>query len=305
VRAYLRLVRFPLVFTAVADSLAGYLVGRRRGVDTIDPLVVSLLVVVSATLYMVGMAANDIADRHRDRLLHPDRVLPSGALTPAQAWICVLLLLAASGVALSILSLRAPMAPEAIGIGRVGIWFAMVGMILLYDFGGKVFALGGPILMGLIRASNFLLGLVYTPTTLEFDKGLALFAGVSFIYVMCLTLVSTLEEGPPRRGLFVIAAGGMLAAAMGAGAIGWLIVWTFYAPGVAVSIVLVGWLVVRIVDAWRVLVRKRIMNLVRDGVMAIILLDASVVLWSGRALEGAVVGGLLLPAVVFLHAFRR
>jgi hypothetical protein len=181
----------------------------------------------------------------------------------------------------------------------------MVGMIFLYDFGGKVFALGGPILMGLIRACNFLLGLVYSPTTLELDQGLALFAGVSFIYVLCLTLVSMLEEGPPRRGLFAISVGGMLGAVIGAAMIGWLFVWTFYAPAVALSLFLVGWLSVRVVQAWRIPVRGRIMSLVREGVMGIILLDASVVLWSGRLLEGGLVAALLIPSYFCLVGFRN
>ncbi|MBI2901556.1 MAG: hypothetical protein HYY17_15340 [Planctomycetes bacterium] len=303
--AYLRLVRFPLIFTAVADSLAGYLIGLRRGTDPVEPRVVALLVVVSATLYAVGMACNDIADRDRDKLLHPARVLPTGAVSLRGAWTCVLALLAVSGGALGTLSILAPRAPEAIGIGRVGLWGAMVGMIFLYDFGGKVFALGGPILMGLIRACNFLLGLVYSPTTLELDQGVALFAAASFVYVMCLALASTLEEGPPRRRLFAIAAAGMLAAALGAGAIGWFVVWTFFAPAVAVTALLVAWVGFRIVDAARLLVRARIMRLVRDGVMAIILLDASVVLWSGRLLEGGIVAALLVPATVSLHGFAH
>jgi len=303
--AYLRLVRFPLVFTAVADSLAGYLVGLRRGTDPVDFIVVALLAIASSTLYAVGMACNDISDRARDRLLHPDRVLPSGVLTLRQAWGFVVALLAISAGAITTLSNLAIRSPEAIAIGRVGLWAAIVAMIFLYDFGGKVFALGGPILMGLIRACNFLLGLVYAPTTLEMDHGIALFAGVSFVYVMCLTLVSTLEEGKPRLGLFAIASAGMVAAALGAAAIGSLVVWTFYAPGVVVTALLVGWLVYRIGSAAKLLVRARIMRMVRDGVMAIILLDAAVVLWSGRLLEGSIVAALLIPTVLSLHFFAH
>lgn len=302
---YLRLIRFPLIFTAVADSAAGYLVGLRRGTDSVEFGVVVLLAVVSACLYGVGMGCNDIADRHRDRLLHPGRVLPTGTITLGRAWAGVTVLLLLSGAALTTLSLLAAGAPKAIGIGRVSLWCAMVGMIFLYDFGGKIFALGGPVLMGLIRACNFLLGLVYAPTTLEMDRGIALFAGVSFIYVTSLTVISMLEDGPPRRGLFAIAASGMIASALGAAAIGWVIVWDFYAPGVVVTLALVGWIALRIGAAARLLVRARIMRLVRDGIMAIILLDASVVLWSGRLLPGACVAALLIPAVIFLHGFGQ
>ena len=81
--SYLKLFRFPLVFTAIADSAAGYLVacGGRP-----DPLVLALLAVASSGLYMFGMAGNDLADAERDRALHPERVLPSGRITKRQGW---------------------------------------------------------------------------------------------------------------------------------------------------------------------------------------------------------------------------
>ena len=59
--AYLKLVRFPLVFTAIADSAAGYFIGRLGGDDPITPTL-GLLALSSAGLYLSGMALNDIAD---------------------------------------------------------------------------------------------------------------------------------------------------------------------------------------------------------------------------------------------------
>ncbi len=302
---YLRLMRFPLVLTAVADSLAGYLVAL-GGSDAVDFRIVALLALVSGALYCFGMAGNDIADHERDKLLHPGRVLPSGALHPREAHACVILLgiLSAAGVlALSLVSF--PQVPEVIRLGRVALWISIALLIVLYNFGGKNFSVGGPVLMGLIRACNFLLGMVYAPSMIEIDRGLGLFAAVSFVYIMCLTLVSTLEDGVPKRGLFLIGAGGMVAAAVGAGIIGWLVVWTFYAPGVAITLVLVGWLLFRIWNVWKLFVRAQVMKLVRDGVMAVILLDASVVLWSGRVLEGGIIAALLLPSLLMLHLFQR
>ncbi|HXX95082.1 MAG TPA: hypothetical protein VEN81_15760, partial [Planctomycetota bacterium] len=72
--AFLKLFRFPLVFTAIADSAAGYLVVGRSA----DLFILALLAVTSAGLYCFGMAMNDIADRDRDREIAPNRVLPSG-----------------------------------------------------------------------------------------------------------------------------------------------------------------------------------------------------------------------------------
>ena len=71
VLAYLRLFRFPLIFTAIADSATGYLLRTSWRGDP-DPLTLLLLAVSSAGLYCFGMAMNDIADRHRDREIAPN-----------------------------------------------------------------------------------------------------------------------------------------------------------------------------------------------------------------------------------------
>src|SRR5439155_720032 len=75
--AYLKLFRFPLVFTAIADSAAGYLAASFQ----LEIGTLTLLAVSSAGLYFFGMALNDIADRERDKQLAPGRVLPSGRLS--------------------------------------------------------------------------------------------------------------------------------------------------------------------------------------------------------------------------------
>ncbi|MBV8881671.1 MAG: UbiA family prenyltransferase, partial [Planctomycetaceae bacterium] len=78
--AYLKLVRFPLVFTAIADSAAGYFIGRLGGDDPITPTL-GLLALSSAGLYLSGMALNDIADLDKDRQSAPSKALPSGRVS--------------------------------------------------------------------------------------------------------------------------------------------------------------------------------------------------------------------------------
>ena len=73
---YLRLVRLPNVFTALADVTMGFLFVHH----TLQPLAVFLpLAAASALLYSAGMVLNDVWDVELDRRERPERPLPSGA----------------------------------------------------------------------------------------------------------------------------------------------------------------------------------------------------------------------------------
>ena len=294
--SYLRLVRFPLVLTAVADSFAGVVVATGGAVDL---RLLPVLAFISATLYCFGMGSNDLADRERDREIHPDRVLPSGVIsvTSASVFLFILLLLSAGGVyALSWLGVQ----EGSLGT-RFGVWGAIVGLIFLYNYGGKKLQGVGPLFMGLVRGGNFLLGVVVVSGV---SGNVGVLAGMNVLYVLFITLVSTLEEGAPKKGLFVVAAGGLLAAVAGSALVGWL-AWGFSLPGLLGSVLLVGWLLSRIKGVLGDFERGTVMKLVRDGVMGIILLDASIVLWSGEFLYGAVIAGFLLPSFLLLRFFQR
>ena len=52
----------------------------------------ALLALTSLLLYLMGMAANDLADRERDRLKDPNRPIPSGALSARTVALGVVLL---------------------------------------------------------------------------------------------------------------------------------------------------------------------------------------------------------------------
>ena len=66
--AYLKLFRFPLVFTAIADSAAGHVIGRSYGRPEQGYTLPALgkLALMSAGLYLFGMALNDLADRKKE-----------------------------------------------------------------------------------------------------------------------------------------------------------------------------------------------------------------------------------------------
>ncbi len=286
----LKLFRLPLAFTAVADSLAGYLLTFTGG--SADGRVVLCLALSSGGLYCFGMAMNDVADRNRDRELYPKRPIPSGKLSTLQA-------VGAAAGALLVSFAAVVLAPAESLPGRLAVWGGMVALILAYDFGPKL-----PPLMGAIRALNLVLGAVA-------GQGLAVgklpetaVMGVPlFVYVTGLTFVSTLEEGRIRRPVLfawtgVMAAGALLSVVMtSAFADSWGTghAWAF-------SISLVGWIGWR---AWHAADRKGVMLLVRDGVAGIIVVDATLLL-SARSWEaGFSVLALLVPAIFLVAWFKK
>jgi len=301
--AILKLFRFPLVFTAIADSAAGYAL---LGGWVKAPATLGLLAVASSGLYFFGMALNDIADRERDRTLAPGRGLPSGKLSLRRA------ISAAGGVLgislASVLVLPGPLLDFTRFRGGVwppvALWGALAGSIALYDCVLKI-----PPVMGAVRALNFLLGAMAAagfpseiPGAREFRAGWIL-ALTPLVYVTSLTWVSTFEEGTAHRS--VLLPGASLMA--GAGFLPELLSW---ALGIGratlgawiVSLALGGLVLWR---AWTARDRKGIMLLVRDGVGGIILLDAITLLSANRRIEGWILLALVLPAAGSVALFRR
>lgn len=302
--AYLKLFRFPLVFTAVADSAAGYLLASRGAPQA---AVLALLAVASGGLYCFGMAMNDIADLERDRALYPNRVLPSGRLLMRPAIAAAVVVAVLSGIAV----LLVPEAPFA----RVALWLVIVFFIVAYDF-----FLKWPIVMGLIRAFNFLLGVAaaYFPQR-ELDPvgaSALVFAGASFVYVTALTFVSTLEEGEVSKARLFFGVGLMILAAAAPA----LVISPFWRPEAGLprageglvlrgnpaaslaALLLIAWLAAR---GARARDRRGVMLLVRDGVAGIIVLDATLLLAAGLTVPGIVVAGLVLPAALLVAVFKR
>ena len=144
-KAYLQLVRLPNVFTAAADSLAGWLLVR----GTLEePRYWLPLVLASACTYAGGIALNDVFDIEVDRAERPTRPLPSGRVPIKVARVLAFGLLAA-GLALA----------AATGIrNALLVEIMLVLCVLLYDLGLKRSTLG-PELMGACRGLNLLLGL--------------------------------------------------------------------------------------------------------------------------------------------------
>jgi 4-hydroxybenzoate polyprenyltransferase len=300
--AYLKLFRFPLVFTAIADSAAGYLICT--GVREIHAPTMALLAAASAGLYFFGMALNDIADRDRDKQLAPTRVLPSGRLSLKAAVAAAALVLGGSLMAV----IAIPGTPI---VQRLVVWGAVVVFIAAYNLFLKI-----PPTMGAVRAFNLLLG-VAAARRIGLDIAgqpyqYAIMALPAFVYVTSLTYVSTLEEDGPARlklrvGTLFMTVGAWLAALAGP-AVERFVYWGPFVVKQVWSI-----LVVLVLSAWiqhrvrRAVDKRGIMLLVRDGVGGIILLDAALLASFGSEnLAPAVfIAALVIPAALSVAVFKR
>jgi hypothetical protein len=149
----LQLTRAALVFTAIADGLAAYLLRARALAGpnaSIRPYVqfdrVGLVIVISAALYMFGMSLNDIIDRRRDQQLAAHRPLPSGRIGVRTAHIICALL--------AMIALVAGAFYAFTNGGNARSFWILLGTLLLisfYDFAGKYLVAPGLLTLGLIR----------------------------------------------------------------------------------------------------------------------------------------------------------
>lgn len=176
-KPYLQLVRLPNVFTAGADSLAGWLLvmGTFQGPERWLPLVLA-----SMCIYAAGIALNDLFDLELDRAERPGRPLPSGAVGLRFA---VVLAIGLFGLALVL----------AAGSGSTVSFLVallLVACVVSYDVGLRRTWLG-PIVMGSCRGLNVLLGM---SQAVNFGGPTAwLVAGSLTIFVAGLTGISRSE----------------------------------------------------------------------------------------------------------------
>ncbi|MBZ0158088.1 MAG: UbiA-like protein EboC [Alphaproteobacteria bacterium] len=191
---YLRLMRAPNLFTAMADVLAGFFIvsGGRTGAGDLP-----WLLLATSALYAGGCVLNDICDRRIDARERPSRPLPSGRVSSREATTLALLLFAAGLSA----AYRA-------GAPAFAVSLLLLLLIVLYDTAAKSRSLAGPLTMGACRAANLLLGM---STVLPLAPEYLLFPLVSFLYVFSLTRLSRFEvSGSPRKGGTVLAGWGVV-----------------------------------------------------------------------------------------------
>jgi 4-hydroxybenzoate polyprenyltransferase len=144
IRAYLQLVRFPAVFTAMADVVLGFLLNHAEFGS--DWQRFAFLLASSTCLYLSGMAFNDYFDRAIDAQERPNRPIPSGRVSPLAAAVLASVLMAA-GIAFATVAARQSL--------YVAVGLALC--VIAYDAILKKTPLG-PVAMGGCRFLNVMLG---------------------------------------------------------------------------------------------------------------------------------------------------
>jgi len=167
----------------------------------------------SMALYAGGMVLNDLVDQERDRTLHPDRPLPSGALSRGLAWKVV--------TGLGMLGL---MMAAGAGLRVLMVALMLAACISAYNLWLKKFELPGSLAMGVCRALNVLMGL--SLGNLTGTPGWMPAVTIGF-FVFGLTWFSTSEEQPGSRS--------------GVGGIA--VMWT-------VLVVVMGWWMAKMTHGW-------------------------------------------------------
>ncbi len=206
VRAYLELVRAPNLFTAVADSLAGFwLCTSAIGFTWRAGLILGS----SACLYAYGIVLNDLMDVETDRQERPSRPLPSGRINTATAkTICaasmafgILLALGAGVISENPDHIEMRMTPMLVSLA-IAICVASYDCLLK----GSWF---GPAAMGACRGLNVLLGMS-VGGTLMWDIRMAAPLAM-FIYVASFTAFGRTETMTTHRRSLITGATGVIA----------------------------------------------------------------------------------------------
>jgi 4-hydroxybenzoate polyprenyltransferase len=291
-RPYLQLVRLPNLFTAAADSLAGWLIVRG---SLESPRTWTLLVAVSVLTYAGGIVLNDVFDLDTDRAERPERPIPSGRVGVKVAGFVgtVLLFLALAVSSLGRFSWR-----------TTTVECALIACVLGYNAGIKRMPVG-PWMMGVCRGLNLLLGMSVVP---RFGGPASWLAAAAYgLFVTGITWISRSEAGvkpskrPVAAGVLLESAAilGLLAATLGLArpaSQGWAFRLSLL-PGwvvlgaVAVVVNRLGW------EAWRTPAPERVRRAVRAGIFSLVWLHVGVLLSVRGPLAAAVVGLLWFPAV--------
>lgn len=178
-RAYADLARVSNLPTCVSNSLVGCALGATGGGfpwPSVPPVVVAVCL-----LYVAGMALNDICDQHVDAIQRPERPIPSGRLSLAEAWGFT------ATAALLGLGLLANTNFQALKVGVL-----LAALITFYDLFHKRHP-STVLLMGACRGAIYLLGIAAAGWPGNLQAGLWL-ASILGLYTVLITVVARAEN---------------------------------------------------------------------------------------------------------------
>ncbi|NLB64901.1 MAG: UbiA family prenyltransferase [Lentisphaerae bacterium] len=185
VLAWLRLIRLPNLLTVPGDTLAGFLLAA--GSSALNwPRFFLLALPASLGFYTAGVILNDIFDFKEDHRDRPRRPLPKGDISRENAGMAALFLIGFAAFAAAFFDAMYVAAPLIVCIG-------------LYNIGLKRVPVLGPVLMGLCRAGNLLLGAALSAHGVAFPTPALAGAAVLGLYIATVTQLARGEARPGAR----------------------------------------------------------------------------------------------------------
>lgn len=186
-KSYLQLMRPANLVTAVADIIAGAAIaGFLADAGGLEWLLLSTL-----GLYGGGVVLNDVFDARLDAVERPERPIPSGRVPLRNA------ALLGAGLLASGIAAAAFFQPES---GIIALCIALA--TILYNRVAKHHRLFGPLVMGLCRGGNLLLGMSGAWQELAVWWPVAV---VPVIYIAAITLISQDEVHGGKRTFLYLA----------------------------------------------------------------------------------------------------
>ena len=300
--AWLKLLRLPNVFTAVADVMMGYLVTHG---DLQPAEQFALLVAASCLLYLSGIVLNDVFDAEVDTRDRPKRPIPSGDVTLSAATAVGWAMLASGMLVAWFVSFLA-------GDWRPGAVAMLLAVcIVLYD-GLLKRTPAAPLLMGACRSRNVLLGMSLASLAAEAASPSAvrgwntaewLIAIGIGVYIVGVTIFARTDAHKSSRGRLI---GGLVVLLAGIGLLAAVPAWTENSPPLVVmrNGWYLLWAVLALITGRRCAIAilqpspQRVQAAVRHCVHSIIVLDAAVCVGYAGPFWGLVVLVLLFPTLL-------
>ena len=271
-RQYIILVRLPNIFTAASNILSGYF----TIVATVSSSFINLhllylvgLMTSSSLLYLAGIVFNDYFDIEIDKKERLTRPLPSGKITKRKA----LTIAISSMIAANVITLVINWTSFIIAI-------ILTTIIIAYDYGLKHNNITGPIIMGLARSINVILGASPALSTLLLSvtaSKMLLFIAISlFLYIVAISILSKKEVSGKATNLIIISSLSIVFVDIAAIAIAGLI--GIFQPAVFAFLVLFS---VVMIITFRPILRGldnltpiHIRNIIKNMIISIIIIDS-------------------------------
>ncbi len=282
---YLRLLRLPTVFTAMADIVLGFLLTR----ESLQPLLYfGMLLLASSCLYLSGMIFNDVFDWQIDLQQRPTRPIPSGRISVSSAvWLGLLLVLAGLGAA------------NIVGPNSLTVAGVLVLAIFAYNGFFKKTSMG-PVAMGGCRFLNVMLGASGLANLASIWQLPQIYVATGLgIYITGVTLFAR-HEAKCSNHSHLLSAAGVINLGLAI-----LITSIIHWPdGDQVLVLLLLGIIIltinrRLIAAYFDPVPEKVQPAVKMLLLSLILLDATIVLLkTGNLVYAMVTATLLIPAYV-------